>query len=335
MISDPAVSALLLAFFAVAPIAVLAYMFWLLLTRGREPERGSVSVQYEPPDGLSPGECGALVSGTVALRDITATITDLSVKGYLAIERGNESEQASKQRGYVFHLTKPPSDWDKLRPHERRVLTCIFVATNAPAILSQAMAQLQSGAVKMDPLLSAAFSHVQAEAEEATGRYRSISGTQEGPTVNVDFSELQSHFSLQLPIIRNSIFDELVAGGYYERRPDRVRQVYALKGIGLGALMAFIGHLTASATSTAPIELMLMGGLTGAIVLVFGWLLPARTSKGVHTLGMVFGFREFLGRVEEDHIERIEKSPDLFDKYLPYAMALGVEKTWTQGVCTN
>ena len=50
----------------------------------------------------------------------------------------------------------------------------------------------------------------------------------------------------------------------------------------------------------------------------------------MHTLAMVFGFREFLERVEKDQIERIEKSPELFEKYLLYAIALGVEKMWTQ-----
>jgi hypothetical protein len=44
----------------------------------------------------------------------------------------------------------------------------------------------------------------------------------------------------------------------------------------------------------------------------------------------VRGFVDFLGRVEKDHIERLEKTPELFEKYLPYAMALGVENKWAQ-----
>jgi hypothetical protein len=36
----------------------------------------------------------------------------------------------------------------------------------------------------------------------------------------------------------------------------------------------------------------------------------------------------FLGRVKEDQIERHEKTPELFEKYLPYAMAYHVEKKW-------
>jgi hypothetical protein len=94
--------------------------------------------------------------------------------------------------------------------------------------------------------------------------------------------------------------------------------------------MAFIGGVLAHQTGTAPADLILPGLLTGAIVLIFGWLLPARTSKGLRTLAKVLGFREFLRRVEKDHIDRLEKTPELFEKYLPYAMALKVEKTWTR-----
>jgi hypothetical protein len=73
----------------------------------------------------------------------------------------------------------------------------------------------------------------------------------------------------------------------YEHRPDKARTVYALKGVFVGILMAFIGAVLAHQTETAPAELILTGLLTGAIVLMFGWLLPALTSKGVRTLAKV------------------------------------------------
>jgi hypothetical protein len=34
--------------------------------------------------------------------------------------------------------------------------------------------------------------------------------------------------------------------------------------------------------------------------------------------------------VEKDQIERVEKTPELFEKYLPHAMALHIEKKWVQ-----
>ncbi|HYS69439.1 MAG TPA: hypothetical protein VEM14_04310, partial [Gemmatimonadaceae bacterium] len=40
------------------------------------------------------------------------------------------------------------------------------------------------------------------------------------------------------------------------------------------------------------------------------------------------GFKEFLGRVEEDRYKRMITSPELFEKYLSYAMAFGVADRW-------
>src|SRR5580704_6638302 len=64
------------------PLIAFFVMLWLWWTRGRDPQRQAISVQYEPPDKLTPGECGTLVDNEAAMRDITATLVDLAVKGY-------------------------------------------------------------------------------------------------------------------------------------------------------------------------------------------------------------------------------------------------------------
>ena len=48
-------------------------------------------MQYEPPDNLTPAECGTLVDNSVDMRDITATLVDLAVKGYLTIEHQDDN----------------------------------------------------------------------------------------------------------------------------------------------------------------------------------------------------------------------------------------------------
>jgi len=42
----------------------------------------------------------------------------------------------------------------------------------------------------------------------------------------------------------------------------------------------------------------------------------------------VLGFEEFLDRVEGDRFERVIKTPEMFERFLPYAMAFGVERRW-------
>ena len=70
--------------------------------------------------------------------------------------------------------------------------------------------------------------------------------------------------------------------------------------------------------------------LSGLIVVGFGRIMPARTLQGTRALEGVLGFEEFLTRVEVDRFDRVIKTPELFEKFLPYAMALGVEKNWAQ-----
>jgi hypothetical protein len=38
----------------------------------------------------------------------------------------------------------------------------------------------------------------------------------------------------------------------------------------------------------------------------------------------------FLGRVEKDRIDRLQGTPQLFEKYQPYAMALRLDTKWAE-----
>src|SRR5215470_10645703 len=112
----------------VIPLAVFVILYWLWWTRGRDPERDAVTVQYEPPDKLTPAECGTLVDNEAAMRDITATLVDLAVKGYITIEQTEESHMLglSHRKGYIFHRKLPPAQWTAARPHELEMLIGLF-----------------------------------------------------------------------------------------------------------------------------------------------------------------------------------------------------------------
>lgn len=72
------------------------------------------------------------------------------------------------------------------------------------------------------------------------------------------------------------------------------------------------------------------GLLSGLIIVGFGWFMPARTIQGTRVLEQVLGFEEFLTRVESDRFARVIKTPQLFERFLPFAMALGVEQNWVR-----
>src|SRR5262250_3075966 len=75
----------------VIPVFAFAGMFWLWWTRGRDPRLRPIAAQYQPPDQLTPSEVGTLIDNSVDMRDITAAIVDLAVRGYITIEERSES----------------------------------------------------------------------------------------------------------------------------------------------------------------------------------------------------------------------------------------------------
>jgi uncharacterized membrane protein YgcG len=88
-------------------------------------------------------------------------------------------------------------------------------------------------------------------------------------------------------------------------------------------------------TSALGLATVAMG--LGGIVLngVFGWLLKAPTPKGQAALDHIRGFKMYLEVAEGEELKRATApaprlTPELFESYLPAALALGVEQKWAE-----
>ena len=97
-------------------------------------------------------------------------------------------------------------------------------------------------------------------------------------------------------------------------------------GIAIGVLSSWI----MIGFGMQPFAGIAAGIASAAILVSFGWFMPSRTSRGTRELEKVLGFREFLSRVEGDRLQRVVKTPEMFERYLPFAMALGVEDNWAK-----
>ncbi|UCC24621.1 MAG: DUF2207 domain-containing protein [Gemmatimonadales bacterium] len=105
------------------------FLMWKRWQRfGKDPDTRPVFPRYEPPEGLSPGEAGTLLDNTPDIRDITATLVDLAIRGYLRIEEEKPGlvERLLGDRDFTFVQIRGPADWEGLLPHERRVLEGVF-----------------------------------------------------------------------------------------------------------------------------------------------------------------------------------------------------------------
>jgi len=154
----------------------------------------------------------------------------------------------------------------------------------------------------------------------------------------ISMSSLENHFYKNLPDIKSRIFESLVTHGYYRRRPDSVRASYLGIGVVVGLLLAWGGNGIASSMGMAPLTFIIAGILSGGVICGFGWFMPAHTEQGARAMEGVLGFEDFLVHVDSDRFNRTIKTPQMFEKFLPFAMALGVEKNWSkafQGIMTQ
>ena len=258
------------------PLLTFAVMFVLWWTRGRDPDPGaSVAPMYEPPAGMTPAECGALLGDQVHPHDITSTIVDLAVRGYLKIEETDDKGLVFHHKDYVFHLQKARDEWQGLAPHERVMMENIF-----------------------------------------------------GSDSDVRLSSLKNRFYTALPAIRTDIMSALKQKGMYLVDPE------SATALSVGAIFVIVAPFFAvqflgwkDVFSSVGV-LILSAGVAAIIWWLFARQMTAKTVKGGRTRVAILGFQEFMNRVDADRLKRMP--PDTFEKFLPYAMALGVEHHWAQ-----
>jgi uncharacterized membrane protein len=263
---------------AIPPLVLLA-MFRLWRKRGRDPELAPITTQYEPPAQMTPAELGTLIDGKPDMRDITATIVDLAVRGYVHITETQDERFFGlfTNKDYTFGLTKDRAGWGTLKAHERDLLKAMF-----------------------------------------------------GGSDTVTLSDLKNKFYKNLPGLRDELYRRLVSDGFYTGRPDHVRVLYIVGGVITGGVIGFASSAILISFGMQPVAGIVAGILSGLTICLFGWFMPSRTARGTRELEKVLGFREFLSRVEADRLDRMVKTPEMFEKFLPFAMALGVEDNWAK-----
>jgi hypothetical protein len=301
------------------PLALPILAFLLGFARwkrhGRDPADQAVVVQFEPPDGLTPAELGTLIDNSAGIRDIISTLVDLAVRGHIGIEEEVRSRALGliRTREYAFHLRHHGTE-RALAPHEELFLAGLR-AHSSPSGRSWSEVRASIAAASG----GGGASHPPDHPDDARA------------TRVVRLNDLREKFYTSLPGIRNAVYDGLVERGYYLRRPDHAPGPWVLlavlsmvAGIG-GAIAASEGVLPASPWAVAG-----AGVASAAIFAFFASIMGARTEKGARTREAAMGFREFLQRVESERYRRMITGPELFERYLPHAMAFGVAERWAR-----
>jgi uncharacterized membrane protein len=283
ILSEPGAFSRFLWFIGANPVVflppfTLVVMFTLWWFVGRDPDPGiSVAPMYEPPAGISPAEAGTLLEDSIHPRDITSTMVDLAVRGYIKIEETAEKGLVFSHKDYIFHLLKPQAQWtdQDLAPHERVMLENVF-----------------------------------------------------GGGADTRLTDLKNRFYTAVPVIREDIMSQLRTKGMYRLDPESANGYSIVAGIGILIPFAIFQYFHWADFFTSVPLLIVCLALSALIWWLFARVMTAKSPKGSRTRVAVLGFQEFMNRVDKDRLKVMP--PTTFEKFLPFAMALGVEHHWAQ-----
>jgi len=136
-------------------------------------------------------------------------------------------------------------------------------------------------------------------------------------------SDLSDRFYKELPEIHAALYGSLMKQGCWWGLPARVRMGW----LAAAGILFFAGWF-ALASEAFPAVAALWG--SAGVVGLFAPFMPKRTPEGARILEQTLGFREFLKRTDQDRLRRESDPGALFERMLPYAMALGVADRWAR-----
>ncbi|MBZ9569408.1 DUF2207 domain-containing protein [Patescibacteria group bacterium] len=106
------------------PIFFFVKMYIGWRKRGKDPKIAkTIIAHYSPPEDFSPAIFGVLIDQGADMKDITATIINLAVRGYLRIRERGGGFSIFKEQEYILDKLKDESD---LKPFEQKIIRGIF-----------------------------------------------------------------------------------------------------------------------------------------------------------------------------------------------------------------
>jgi uncharacterized membrane protein len=142
-------------------------------------------------------------------------------------------------------------------------------------------------------------------------------------------NDLRNKFYTSIPEIERDLYQQTVSQGFFAKSPAAVRGTYAGVGILLIILAiggAVVGLALTPEPSGAIICPFISLGVTGIALIITGQVMPAKTRRGAEETAKWKAFRRYLREIER--YTNLEEATDQFDRYLPYAIAFGLERSW-------
>ncbi len=150
-----------------------------------------------------------------------------------------------------------------------------------------------------------------------------------GSKDEIELDDLRNKFYQAIPRLQKAIYQEAVQEKLFPSNPQAVRGRYVALGVG-GLVLAFgLGFcsLAGLAERVAAIICPFISlGLVSVVLLAVSSAMPTKSRTGAEEAAKWRAFKEYLRNAER--YSDLEGMTDKFDRYLPYAIAFGLERSW-------
>jgi len=303
---------LLLGFWGLLLVLIYYFLAWARV--GQDPARGVIIPLYAPPDGFSPAAVRYLTKMGLDKRGFAAAVLDLAVKGKLTIE---EEKHFLQKKTYT--LTTTDQQTADLPPEEKQLWQDLVGDGTALTLKQENYAEIQT-----------------AEKNLKTGLKSAENGL-----FATHWRWWLAGIILSMVAIGGSVLSDPqpeIAGTIFVSVGLTVWSVFVIalfRANLLAGLLFAGGELIWIALFIKLASFWMAGLIVLAVILniIFYFLLKAYTPAGRRILDQIEGFKMYLRVAEKDRLNLEnppERTPELFEKFLPYALALGVEQKWSE-----
>ena len=318
-----------------ASLAVIGYYIRAWWIAGRNPRAGTIVPIFSPPDDLTPAAIRYITGMKFDNRAFSAALVYLGVHKHLHITQ-DKSGWLSKGSTTLSRTDLPDSTGAHSLPApEQAMFDKLFAGRQEIELKQKNHATLQAARAALMKGLDDAYegSMFRKNSDWAVYGLLLILLAMVGTAMIglLGASSVPMGQKVGLPLLAAA----LLAAAWAARRKavkTKGRLFWAATaGLGLAgaaASLATIGFALEVGVYTLFIPLVLLPLAISAF-----WWMYAPTREGRLMMDRIAGFRHYLAITEEERLDSMhppEKTPELFERYLPYAIALDVENRWAE-----
>ncbi|WP_282918242.1 DUF2207 domain-containing protein [Porphyromonas macacae] len=293
---------------------------------GRDPQKPAIYPAFRSPHNLSPGAIGVAVNKNNVANNLVASITNLCVKGFLKISEAEERVFLSKKKNVTLHCLKFPDSNQLLPKEELLILNSLFSSENKSFTFSgqynKSIAEIFS---KFNEYAWMEKKEMITVSKHVWLKILAVCLFVLWVFLDYFFLEEEAfRFSCILFFLPVILLPYIVIGKKRKTNKKKILSFFIFLSVLITIFTGvFLLHLS-------PWTIFVGTFLTLQILLYFR-LIEKKSVEYQNLLSEIEGFKMYLGAAERKRLEIFNPphvTPDVFEKFLPYAIALEVADVW-------